>query len=116
MQKSRISTDKNVAFKRIDTDAHGQTLPTKQLKTAGFEVTVWFFVPNLILLLDSFNLSVVRQLNFMVFMQVYRLQLPLFKLYFCQLCMDNTVSYIVSVYYNLVNMIFIFSPKLEVLI
>ena len=75
MQKSRISTDKNVAFKR-DTDAHRQTLPTKQLKTPGFEVTVWYFVPNLILLLDSFNLSVVKQLNFVVFMQVYRLQLP----------------------------------------
>ena len=75
MQKSRILTDKNVAFKR-DSDAHGQTLPTKQLKTPGFEVTVWCFVPNLILLLDSFNLSVVKQLNFMVFMQVYRLQLP----------------------------------------
>ena len=72
MQKSRILTDKNVAFKRIDTDAHGQTLPTKQLKTPGFEVTVWCFVPNLmlILLLDSFNLSVVKLLNFMVFMQV----------------------------------------------
>ena len=40
MQKSRILTDKNVAFKRIDTDAHGQTLPTKQLKTPGFEGTV----------------------------------------------------------------------------
>ena len=50
MQKSRISTDRNVAFTRIDTDTnvHGQTLPTKQLKTPGFEVTVWFFVPNLI--------------------------------------------------------------------
>ena len=104
MQKSRISKDKNVAFKRIDTDAHGQTLPTKQLKTPGFEVTVWCFVPNLILLLDSFSRSVVKRLNFMVFMQVYRLQLSLFKLYCCQLCMDNTVSYIVSVYYNLVNM------------
>lgn len=32
MQKSRISTDRNVAFTRIDTDTegHGQTLPTKQ--------------------------------------------------------------------------------------
>lgn len=80
MQKSRILTDKNVAFKRIDTDAHGQTLPTKQLKTPGFEVTVWCFVPNLILLLDSFNLSVVKRLNFMVFMQVYKLQLSLFNL------------------------------------
>lgn len=80
MQKSRILTDKNVAFKRIDTDAHGQTLPTKQLKTPGFEETVWCFVPNLILLLDSFNLSVVKRLNFMVFMQVYKLQLSLFNL------------------------------------
>ena len=41
MQRSRISTDKNVGFKRIDTDVHGQTLPTKQLKTPGFEVTVY---------------------------------------------------------------------------
>jgi len=80
MQKSRVLTDKNVAFKRIDTDAHGQTLPTKQLETPGFKVTVWCFVPNLILLLDSFNLSVVKLLNFMVFMQVYRLQLSLFNL------------------------------------
>ena len=32
MQKSRISTDRNVAFTQIDTDTegHGQTLPTKQ--------------------------------------------------------------------------------------
>ena len=43
MQKSRISTDRNVAFKRIDTDTQGQMLPTKQLKTPGFEVTVWCF-------------------------------------------------------------------------
>lgn len=111
MQKSRISTDRNVAFTRIDTDTdgHKQTPPTKLFKTPGFEVTVWFFVPNLILLLNSFNFSVVNPLNFMAFMQVYRLQLPLFKLYFCQLCMDNTVPYIVSVHCNLVKTIFIAS-------
>ena len=106
MQKSRILTDRNVAFTRIDTDTdgHGQTPPTKLFKTPGFEVTVWFFVPNLILLLNSFNFSVVNPLNVMAFMQVYRLQLPLFKLYFCQLCMDNMVPYIVSVHCNLVKL------------
>lgn len=86
-----------------------RTNATYEAKTPGFEVTVWVFVPNLILLLNSFNFSVVNPLNFMVFMQVYRLRLPLFKLYFCELCMDNTVPYIVSVHCNLVKIIFIAS-------